>query len=179
VHSQPGIDAPLVLSLPKPCLVVLVGAAGSGKTTLAARLFAPDQVLSSDAYRSLVAGDAGDQSMNRVVFRRLHRDLSRRLGAGLTTVVDATNVTSYARRALTRIAARQGVPAVAIVLDLPPDLVLARNATRTGRIVPEGAVRQQLAQLAHSLARADLAAEGFATVHRLTERFRLDDGLVT
>jgi predicted kinase len=156
------------LALPDPCLVVLVGAAGSGKTTLAARLFAPDQVLSSDAYRGIVSGDEGDQTVSRLAFRLLHRDLARRLAAGLTTVVDATNVTAFARRSLTRIAARHGIPAVAIVLDLPPDLVLVRNATRQGRIVPEAAVRRQLADLDRSLRRADLTSEGFALVHRLT-----------
>ena len=155
------------LDLPEPCLVVLVGAAGSGKSTLAARLFAPDQVLSSDAYRGIVSGDEGDQSATQAAFRRLHADLHRRLAEGRTTVVDATNVTSFARRSLTRIAGRHGVPAIAIVLDLPADLVLARNAIRAGRIVPEPAVRRQLADLARSLGRDQLAGEGFVLVRRL------------
>ena len=43
--------------VPDPSLVLLVGAAGAGKTTFAARHFAPDEVLSSDAYRAVVSGD--------------------------------------------------------------------------------------------------------------------------
>ena len=156
-----------MIELPDPCLVVLVGAAGSGKSTLAARLFSPDQVLSSDAYRALVSGDEGDQRVSRVAFKILHRDLDRRLLSGLTTVVDATNVTSYARRSLLRRAATHGVPAVAIVLDLPADLVLARNATRPGHIVPIAAIERQLADLARSLRHDQLATEGFALVHHL------------
>ena len=165
--SRPTPRAAIRLSLPEPCLVVLVGAAGSGKSTVAARHFAPDEILSSDAYRGLVAGDPGDQSATPIAFRRLHAELHRRLAEGRTTVVDATNVTAFARRSLTRIAARHARPIVAIVLDLPPDLVLARNATREGRIVPEAAVRAQLADLAKSIRRSALDAEGFAQVHHL------------
>ncbi|MBI3752250.1 MAG: AAA family ATPase [Chloroflexi bacterium] len=163
-----------MLELPDPCLVVLVGAAGSGKSTLAARLFAADEVLSSDAYRGIVAGDASDQSATLAAFRRLHADLHRRLAERRTTVVDATNVTAFARRSLTRIAARHGVAAVAIVLDLDPALVQARNAARQARIVPTPAVARQLADLARSLRRAELDDEGFETIHRVATAAEVD-----
>ncbi len=166
--------APIVLALPEPCLVVLVGAAGSGKTTLAARLFAPDRVLSSDAYRARIAGDEADQRVSRAAFRWLHRDLEHRLAARLTTVVDATNATAFARRSLVRIAARHGVPAVAIVLDLPRDLVLSRNATRDGRTVPEAAVGRQLADLDRTRRRGAAADEGFAASYVLSTADELD-----
>src|SRR5690349_9503009 len=104
------------IELPEPCLVVLVGAAGSGKSTLAARLFGPDEILSSDAYRARISGDAADQRVTRAAFQALHRELERRLAAGRSTVVDATNVTSFARRSLLRRAAQHGVAAIAIVL---------------------------------------------------------------
>jgi protein phosphatase len=151
------------LGLPDPCLVVLVGAAGSGKSTFATRRFARDAVLSSDAFRGIVSGDETDQRVTRAAFSILHRELSRRLAAGRTTIVDATNVTAFARRGLVRRAAAAGVPSVAIVLDLPPALVLARNATRAGHIVPERAVRRQLDDLARSLRRG-LDTEAFSIV---------------
>ena len=155
------------LDLPDPCLVVLIGAAGSGKSTLAARLFAPDQILSSDAYRAVVSGDEANQAATQVAFKILHRELERRLAAGRTSVVDATNVTSHARRSLLRRAAAHGVPAVAIVLDLPPELVQSRNALRSGRTVPAAAVSRQLAALVGALHRDELATEGYAAIHRL------------
>ena len=164
----------MVIDLPEPCLVVLVGAAGAGKTTLAARLFAADEVLSSDAHRALLAGDEADQAVTKPAFAILHRQLARRMAERRTTVVDATNVTSFARRSLVRRAVAHGVPAVAIVLDLAPSLVLARNATRAGRIVPEDAVRRQLADLARSLRRGELDGDGFVAVHRLRTAEELD-----
>jgi protein phosphatase len=146
-----------------PCLVVLVGAAGAGKSTLAARWFQPEEILSSDSYRARVAGDPSDQRATRPAFAALHRDLRRRLADGRLAVVDATNVTSGARAALLRIAAETGVPAVAIVLDLPDLLVRARNTARPGRLaVPEPAVDRQLRSLRSTLAAGRLEAEGFA-----------------
>jgi predicted kinase len=162
------------LALPEPCLVVLVGAAGSGKSTLAARLFGADQILSSDAFRSIVSGDEADQKATRVAFAILHRELDRRLASGRTTVVDATNVTSFARRSLVRRARRHGVPAFALVLDLDPTVVLGRNATRAERIVPAAAVLRQLEQLARSLRRDELAGEGFTLIRILHDAAEVD-----
>ena len=168
------MSARRVLSLPDPCLVVLIGAAGAGKSTLAARLFPSSAVLSSDVFRAVVAGDEADQRATRTAFAILHRELERRLTAGRTTVVDATSVTRFARRALLARAAAHGVPAIAIVLDLDPAIVLDRNAQRAGRVVPEEAVRRQLADLARSLEPGGLESEGFAGVHYLRSSSELD-----
>ena len=163
------------IELPEPCLVVLIGAAGSGKSTLAARLFAPAAILSSDAFRAMVSGDAGDQGATRAAFRILHGQLDRRLTNGRTAVVDATNVTPYSRRSVVQRAAARGIPAVAIVLDLDPELVLSRNATRSGRVVPEAAVRRQLADLERALRPGVLEGEGFAAIHRIRTPVELDE----
>jgi predicted kinase len=156
------------IRVPVPGLVVLVGAAGSGKSTFAARHFRPDEVLSSDAFRALIAGDPADQAATRPAFAALHRELRRRLAGRRLGVVDATNVSGRARTALLREARLAGVPAVAIVLDLPPDTVLARNRARPGQAaVPEGAVQEQLVALARSLAEGRRFDEGFAQTWRL------------
>ena len=104
---------PFVIRLPDPCLVVLMGAAGVGKSTFASRHFGAEEILSSDAYRGLVSGDPTDQRATGPAFAALHRALRERLRAGRLTVVDATNVTVRARAALLREAKGAGVPAVA------------------------------------------------------------------
>jgi len=163
-----------ILRLPEPCLVVLIGAAGAGKSTLAGRLFPAESVLSSDAFRKLVSGDEGDQRATKTAFAMLHRELDRRLAHGLTTVVDATSVTPSARRGLLHRAAAHRVPAFALVLDLAPELVFARNTTRPGHVVPEPAVRRQLADLRASTGDGVLEAEGFAAVHVVRTAAQLD-----
>lgn len=154
------------LIVPEGALVVLIGAAGAGKTTLAARHFPSDTILSSDVFRARLGDSEGDQSVTRPAFAALHRGLEERLARGRLTVVDATNVTAAARASLLRLTRRSGAPAIALVLDLPAEVAIARNAARDGRVVPEAAVRRQLEALEHA-DDATLRREGFGTVLRL------------
>jgi predicted kinase len=155
-----------VLDLPPEALVMLIGPAGSGKSTLAARHFASAEVLASDGYRAAVSGDAADQSLTGEAFGRLHADLRRRMAAGGLTVIDATNVQGWARRRLLAAASHHGRPAVALVLALPLEISLARNAARADRRVPPSAVRRQDRFLRASLPR--LEEEGYDVVVVLT-----------
>jgi predicted kinase len=161
------------LAIADPSLVVLVGAAGSGKSTFAARHFAREEILGSDAMRAIVGAGEGDQAATRTAFAVLHRTLAQRLAAEQLTVVDATNVQSHARRALLRRARAAGVQACAIVLDLPPDLVIRRNEGRE-RVVDDGVVRHHLAQLRRAVDRGLLEREGFDVVYRIRGAAELD-----
>lgn len=160
--------------IPDPSLVVLIGAAGAGKSTFARRWFAPDEILSSDALRALVAGNPADQSASVAAFGILHRRLAERLRDRRLTVVDATNVRRAARRTLLTRAARSGLPSIAIVLDLPPEVVHARNAARLERVVEAAVVDRQLADLRLTLDGHQLDEEGFAAVVRVRSGVALE-----
>jgi predicted kinase len=152
----------VTLALPKGALVVLIGPSGAGKTTFAARHFAPTQVLSSDGFRGMVSDDPTDQTATDAAFELLHAALELRLARGRLTIVDATNVEDWARGQLLAVARRHRRPAVAIVFDLPLAISLERAAARTDHPVPAAAIRRHHARMRSSLDL--LAAEGFAPI---------------
>ncbi len=154
-----------VLAVPELSLVVLVGVSGSGKSTFARNAFGPFEVLSSDFCRGLVSDDQNDQSASAAAFDVLHYIAGKRLAAGRLTVVDATNTQPSARRSLVALAREHDVLAVAIVLDVPEGVAVARNATRADRDFGAHVVRRQHDQLRRSL--RGLGREGFRKVHVL------------
>src|SRR5436305_8752321 len=99
-----GVRAMTTIAIPELSLVVLVGVSGSGKSTFAAKHFRATEVLSSDAFRAMVADDANDQTVTREAFGALHAIAGTRLALGRLTVVDATNVQADARTSLVRLA---------------------------------------------------------------------------
>jgi protein phosphatase len=150
------------LSVPDPCLLLLVGPSGSGKTTFAARRFAPGEVVSSDAYRRLVGGDKSAMGANEEAFALLHRDVATRLAARRFTLVDATNVQRVSRAMLLDLARVAAVPSAAIVFDLPSGVLHERHAARTDRSFGHGVIGRQRADLRRSL--PGLPEEGFTAV---------------
>lgn len=155
---------PIRIVVPDGALVVLIGPSGSGKTTFAAHHFPRTHVLASDEMRAIVADDPNDQSATEAAFELLHTALGLRLAARRTTVVDATNVERWARGRLLAIARRASRPSLAIVLDLPLELCLERNASRPDPR-PAAAIRRQARWMESSL--ATLEEEGFAPAWRL------------
>lgn len=152
-------------AIPELCLVVLVGASGSGKSTFAAEHFGRFEVISSDYCRGLVSDDENDQAASTAAFEVLHYIAGKRLDAGKLTVVDATNVQPEGRRALVALARAHDVLPVAIVLDLPEAVCVARTEARPDRNFGPAVVRRQRDQLRRSL--KALGKEGFRKIHIL------------
>lgn len=153
------------IAVPEMSLVVLVGVSGSGKSTFAARHFAPTQVISSDFCRGLVADDENDQAATPDAFDVLHYIVGTRLRRGLLTVVDATNVQWEARKTLVELAKSHNVLVDAIVLDVPEELAIARNETRPDRDFGARVVTRQRKDLRRSMGK--ISRDGFRRVHVL------------
>lgn len=164
------------LKIPDLCLVVLIGASGSGKSTFARKHFLPTQVLSSDYFRGLVADDENDQSASAAAFDVLHHVASKRLEAGRVTVIDATNVQAPDRAKLIEVAKRANVLPVAIVLDTPTEVCLRRNAQRPDRDFGAHVVKRHRAALRRSL--KFLGKEGFKRVHVLRSESDVDSSAI-
>jgi polynucleotide kinase-phosphatase len=166
-----------VISVPELSLVVLVGVSGSGKSTFARKHFKPTQVISSDFCRGLVADDENDQSATPAAFDLLHHIVGVRLARGLRTVVDATNVQHAARRSLIDLARKHDVLADAIVLDVPEEVAVERNAARPDRDFGPGVVIRQRKELRRSLGK--ISGEGFRKVHVLRGVDEIDNAVIT
>src|SRR4051812_34393464 len=150
-----------VVPLPDPAVVVLVGAAGSGKSTWALDRYRRPEVGSSDDLRGIVGSGPADLDASADAFALLERIVAARLSRGLTTVIDTLGLDA-ARRSAWRDAARAArLPAGAVVLDTHGDECRRRNALRD-RPVPAPILADQVRRVAQ--VRADLATEGWDVV---------------
>lgn len=163
---------PLSIEVPDPCLVVLIGASGAGKSTFARAHFLPTEVVSSDACRAMVADHETVMDANEDAFALVHAITATRLRRGRLTVIDATNVLYDSRLSLLRIARDHDCVAVAIVLDMPQRLCEDRNAARSDRNFAPYVVRKHVRNLRQSL--PTLEAEGFRHVSVLRSLEEVD-----
>jgi protein phosphatase len=164
------------MTIPDPSLVLLIGAAGSGKSTFAQKHFRATEILSSDRCRALVCDDENDQAATQPAFEVLRCILFRRLRMRRLTVIDATNVQPKARKSLLKIARQYDTPAVAIVFNLAEHICVERNLCREHRQVPLHAIWTQFADLRRSLAR--LTGEGFSALWILNMPDEVDSARV-
>ena len=160
------------IAIPELCLVALIGATGSGKSSFASRHFKPTEVVSSDACRAMVSDDATDQAATPDAFAVLNFIADTRLRAGRLTVIDATSVQPQARKSLVALARENDCLPVAIVLNMPEALCLARNEGRPDRSFGPHVVHRQAEQLRRSL--RGLKREGFRYVFVLNSPEEVD-----
>ena len=154
------------IKVPELCLVVLIGASGSGKSTFARKHFKSTEILSSDYCRGLVSDDENNQECTPDAFEVLGFIASKRLRAGKLTVIDATNVQADSRKPLVALAREYHCIPVAIILNLPERICQDRNKNRADRTFGTHVIHQQNEQLRRSL--RGLEREGFRHVFVLT-----------
>jgi len=144
--------------LPDPALVVLVGAAGSGKSTWALDRYRRAEVVSSDDLRSVVGSGPADLDASADAFDLLERIVAARLSRGLTTVIDTLGL-DVERRIAWRDAARAaGLPAAAVLVETRGEECRRRNALRD-RPVPAPVLAEQVRRAAAVV--GSLAEEGW------------------
>jgi predicted kinase len=157
--------APKVLRLIRPSVVVLCGPAACGKSAFAAKHFRPTQIISSDQARALVCDDERDQRFQTQAFALVHFLVEQRLSINRLCVVDSTALTVAARKSLLELARRFHVPAVALLLDVPLDVCLQRDAQRE-RTVGQAVIERQYQLFEQG--RTAIRQEGFDQVIELT-----------
>jgi protein phosphatase len=153
--------------------VALIGASSSGKTTLAKKHFKPTEILSSDFFRALVSDDENDQRASAAAFEALYFVANKRLSLGLLTVIDATNLQKMARDQVLGLAKGQDCLTVGIVLNLPENVLKARNLARTDRVLDPKTIANQCSLLNRSLKFLD--RDGFPRFYVLNSEEEVND----
>ena len=129
-----------VRPLPSPrstaALVVVSGLPGSGKSYFCRRLASrhPIARLESDALRKALFGQpTHSPEESRRLFAACHYVLDQLLGAGISALLDATNLREVHRRQLYAIADRHRAKLVLVSLRAPAAVVEERLASRARR----------------------------------------------
>jgi F420-dependent oxidoreductase-like protein len=148
-------------SLPSPCVVVLAGPGAAGKSTWAAANFLPDTIVSSDRLRAVVGAGEDDITASADAFTLLEDIVARRLGRGLTTIIDTLGLDGVRRRAWLDLARAHGLPCVVVAFDTPAEQCRARNRERAKRL-PADVLTAQLRSWPGT--RDALSGEGFDLV---------------
>jgi protein phosphatase len=151
--------------VPELSLIVMVGATGSGKSTFARRWFGAAEIVSSDSCREMVSNSENTMNASEDAFDLLFYIVGKRLKRGLLTVVDATNVRPEDRKKLVALAREYHTLPVAIVMNMPDKICLARNEARTDRSIPPHVVTGHIGLLRKDLGR--LKDEGFRKIFEL------------
>lgn len=151
------------IEIPKLCVVAMIGASGSGKSTFAKNHFKQTEVLSSDYFRGLVSDDENDQSVSKAAFDTLYYVAEKRLEANKLVVIDATNVQQSARAGIVELAKKFDVLPVAIVLNTPEAVCIKRNKAREDRQFGDHVIKRHCLDLKKSL--RHLKKEGFRYIY--------------
>ena len=143
-----------------PCLVVLIGSPGSGKSTWAKQNSRGAVHVSQDNLIDAISPDGFEQAY-RPVYAAAEDAVARAaLERGHTVIVDRTNRTPAHRRRWVAIAREVNCPAVAVSMSAPAELCRERNRRRdTRRRLSEERMVRMLA--AFEPVRLD---EGFAAI---------------
>lgn len=148
-------------SLPDPAVIVLVGAAGSGKSTWSAERYAANEIVSSDVLRGMVGSGPADLDASVEAFALLDQLVAGRTRRGLTTVIDTLGLDRDRRLGYLAAARANRLPAIAVVMAIEDRLCRQRNARRD-RPVPAPVLTGQLRSV--RAARDAIDAEGWDRV---------------
>ena len=93
----------------KPCLIMMIGIAGSGKSTLSNQIqiahngeIVKPTIHSSDAIRKELYGDENIEGDKEQIFKLLHCRIKQDLANGVDVVYDATNLNNRKRAGFLR-----------------------------------------------------------------------------
>lgn len=173
--------------IPNSGIVLLIGASNSGKTTLLNKwiheeFILPSEVISSDEYRLMVSDtnfmqwtgrpkDEADSlydqyyAISKEAFHMMDNIIEARCRLNKLTFIDATHLFSDDRKRYIALARKHHVPIVAVILDIPEEILLERDEQREH---PRGKkkVKQQYQNLKRE--KHFIKKEGFKSIYSIS-----------
>lgn len=138
------------ITIPENSLIILVGVAGSGKSTFAKQHFSPASIVATDGCRRLlyhgkvdiVVDEAPLQAYSSGAFEMFYAWIEARLKYGFYTVADSTAIIPNVRRELERIAANNKSNFIYLVFNTPLEECIERDSKRPFP-VKDGVIKKQ------------------------------------
>lgn len=135
----------------KPTLYVMIGPAGSGKSTFAVSGKLDGYIISTDEIRQRFYGDEASQENPAAVFAQAYKEVRACLNRGWDVIFDATNTTHQSRKELLKRVADIPHRNVAVYMNTALEECKRRNAQRK-RQVPDGVIDRQYMQMVRDAA---------------------------
>lgn len=130
------------MKIPDKAIILLIGIAGSGKTTLAKLALKKEAiVVSSDECRKEICGDEFDQTVTKEAFELFYKKIRNGINAQKQVIADATNLDKFSREIIYNIAKENSIPVYALVFNLPLELIKKQNNSRN-RVIPDYAMNR-------------------------------------
>lgn len=125
---------------------MLIGAAGTGKSTFAAKHFKETEIVSSDRCRALVSDSETDQDSNEQAFHLFYETIACRMKLGKRIIADATHATEKARKKLYDLASEHNYEVIPVRMLTSLARAKEMNLERE-RHVPEFVIEKHFIQL--------------------------------
>lgn len=121
--------------IPLHSLVIIVGPAKSGKTTLVREKFPNYEIIDPELIRKELIGDENRSDINHLVWNEVYRRVSLKLSLGERVVIDSANLKKQNRMNVANVAARFGVPVFYLVVNRPLREKLAAGLPKEAIII--------------------------------------------
>jgi predicted kinase len=129
---------------------ILVGAPGSGKSTWGKKFVADHPYvvrICPDEFRAKFGTGENDQTVSAKAFAETRKYMDFALSAGLSVIIDATNMHHKGRKDFLSIAKSHNANKIAVVFEATRETLIERNQKRGnegGRVVPDDVIDRML-----------------------------------
>lgn len=156
----------MLIKLPRPSVLVLIGVSGSGKSTFCQKHFRWSEIVSSDRLREVVSDQEDNQEVSADAFDLLFKILDYRLKHKRRSIVDSTGLSHEFRARVIKAARHYSAHVACLIFNIPADMCVTRNKMRN-REVPKEIMDAQIEKF--QKAREAVRNEGFDAIHEVDE----------